>query len=362
MDWPTELTKSQTPYAGDPTSCRILIVDDEEANRAYLQRLLDLGGYDYVSIAKNGQEALAMMLTESPDIVLLDLQMPVLDGYETLKVMHRFNEGKAFLPVVVLTSDTATHARKAALELGASDFLTKPVDAIELLLRVRNFLTMRVWSQELTARNRDLETRVRQRTQELEDAQIEIVERLALAGEHRDDDTGKHTIRVGRLSALIASRLGLDETTVRLITLAARLHDLGKLAVPDAILLKPDKLTATEFAVVQGHCETGARILSNSRTPLLQMAERIAMAHHERFDGRGYPAGTAQADIPIEARIVAVADVFDALTHDRPYKKAWPVELAIEEIQSQRGRQFDPAVVDAFLQVVDAEAASSLLH
>lgn len=338
----------------DPLRCRILVVDDEPANREYLTRLLDLGGYDHVSTAKNGQEALTLLLTESPDIVLLDLQMPVLDGYETLGALKKLNYGKAFLPVVVLTSDTTNHARKAALELGASDFLTKPVDAIELLLRVRNFLTMRIWSQALSARNVDLEARVRQRTQELEDAQIEIVERLALAGEHRDDDTGQHTLRVGRLSALIASALGLDTSTVRLISLAARLHDLGKLAVPDAILLKPDKLTATEFAVVQGHCETGARILANSRTPLLQMAERIAMAHHERFDGTGYPSGLAQSDIPLEARIVAVADVFDALTHNRPYKSAWTVEDAVAEIVNSSGKQFDPNVVSAFIDIIEA--------
>ena len=328
---------------------RILIVDDDATNRHLLERLLDIGGYDEVLSVTSGHEALNQGIDYEPDLILLDLHMPGMDGYEVLEELRQSQESPIYLPILVLTADATTTARKKALELGASDFLTKPADATEILLRVRNFLTMRTLSQELNKRNMGLEEMVRERTHELEEAQIEIVERLAMAGERRDDDTGEHTRRVGDLSAEIAKKLHMPEKFVRLIRLAARLHDLGKIGVPDSILLKPGKLTPEEYATMQEHCLIGAGILSESRTPLLQMAERIASAHHERFDGTGYPLGTARDDIPLEARIVSVADVFDALTHERPYKSAWSREQAIEEIRRQAGRQFDPLVVDAFL-------------
>jgi putative two-component system response regulator len=330
---------------------RILVVDDEPANLLLMRRLLDLGGYDNVRTAESGKEALLECASYDPDLIILDLQMPEMDGYEVLQVIRPLTKSAAYLPILVLTSDATTCARKMALELGASDFLMKQVDATEFLLRVKNFLTMRLWSKQLSDRNVDLEERVKERTAELERSHAEVVRRLARAGEHRDDDTGQHTKRVGDVSALIAAQLGIEREKVKLIQLAALLHDLGKIGVPDAILLKTGRLTPEEFSTMKKHCHAGASILAESQTPLLQMAERIAAHHHERFDGLGYPNGLAGEEIPIEARIVSVADVYDALTHERPYKKAWSKQEAIDEIVSQSGRQFDPQVVRAFVAI-----------
>lgn len=331
---------------------KILIVEDEAANRKYLEKILDVGGYDHVLSVPDGVQAIEQYVIFDPDLILLDLHMPEMDGYDVLRILGERKISDVYLPVLVFTADATPEARKAALELGASDFLTKPGDATEILLRVKNFLKMRAWNMALNDRNIDLEIRVRERTAELEQSQMEIVERLALAGEHRDDDTGQHTHRVGELSGRIAHRLDMPQQFVRLITQAARLHDLGKLGIPDSILLKPGKLTDEEFEQMKTHCEIGAKILSKSRTPLLQMAEQIACCHHERYDGNGYPNRLSGEDIPMAARIVSVADVFDALTNERPYKKAWPVSEAVSEITAQKGRQFDPHVVEAFLAVL----------
>jgi putative two-component system response regulator len=335
-------------------SPRILIVDDDPANVELLERILDHGGYDFVRSAMSGDEALKEAQNYAPDLILLDLQMPGIDGYFVLETLRKKLPSTVYLPILVVTADATRTARKKALELGASDFLTKPVDATEILLRVKNFLTMRALSVEVNCRNTDLEAIVRQRTRELEDTQIEIVQRLAMAGERRDDDTGEHTKRVGNQAALIAESLGHSFVNVELIRLAARLHDLGKIGIHDSILLKPGRLSPEEYREMQNHCASGAAILSGSQVPLLQMAERIARWHHERYDGAGYPDGLRGEQIPIEARIVAVADVFDALTHSRPYKEAWSIAKATREIESQSGTQFDPTVVQAFIRTRDA--------
>jgi len=331
---------------------RILVVDDEPVNVRFLERLLGLGGYDDIVVACSGESALCRVAEDQPDLIILDLQMPGIDGYEVLKILRSSVRSGIYVPILVYTADITFEAKRKALELGASDFLTKPGDAQEILLRVKNFLIVRGLHLELNSRNVDLEEVVRTRTRDLEESKVEIIERLAQAGERRDDDTGEHTRRVGELSAAIAQELHLPNQLVQLIKLTARLHDLGKIGVPDSILLKPGRLTPEEFQQMRLHSEAGAKILSNGRTALLQMAERIARSHHERFDGAGYPDGLAGELIPIEARIVAVADVFDALTHSRPYKAAWEVPDAIAEMRAQSGRQFDPKVIEAFLTVV----------
>jgi putative two-component system response regulator len=221
------------------------------------------------------------------------------------------------------------------------------------MLRARNLLSLRALQKETFAHNDALEMRVRERTQALEQAQVEIVNRLAKAGDFRDEDTGEHTYRVGETSALIARELGLSPADVSTIRLAARLHDLGKIGVSDLVLLKPGKLTDEEMAQMRQHTVLGAEILSNGSSALVQMAERIALTHHEKFDGTGYPNRLAGEAIPIEGRIVAIADVFDALTHARPYKEAWPVERALEEIYRLSGTHFDPVVVEAFKLVIE---------
>ncbi|MEX2244620.1 MAG: HD domain-containing phosphohydrolase [Fimbriimonadaceae bacterium] len=335
------------------TEPKLLIVDDVQTNLILLRRTLAWAGYTNVFDASGGEEAIRTFEEVSPDLVILDLHMPAPDGYAVLEEMRRRDVEPAFLPIVAFTADATWEARERALTVGASDFLTKPGEKTEIKLRVRNLLALRSLQQQLYDKNESLEVLVKERTQALEEAKAEIVNRLAIAGEFRDEETGDHTLRVGEMSARIAEELGMPSVEVRLIALAARLHDIGKVGVSDLVLLKPGKLTEDENIGMRRHTILGGRILANGNTPLLQMAERIALTHHERFDGSGYPAGLKGDEIPVEGRIVAVADVFDALTNERPYKKAWSVQAAVSEIRSLSGQHFDPRVVEAFLAVVD---------
>jgi putative two-component system response regulator len=340
--------RSQAP--GD--DAKILVVDDQPANVRLLERVLTRDGYREVAATTNPTEALELYGEFRPDLVLLDLHMPEMDGFEVLERLRELSYAEVYLPVVILTADISPEARRRALAMGAKDFLTKPFDAAEVLLRIRNLLETRRLHQRLSDQNRLLEDRVVERTRQLEEARLEILERLAVAAEYRDDDTGEHVHRVARISAMLAHVLGLSLQEVELVRRASTLHDLGKIGISDAILLKPGRLTAQEFEVIKRHSSIGAQILSGSESPLLQLAEEICLSHHERWDGSGYPGALIGEEIPISGRIVTVADVFDALTHDRPYKQAWKVSEAIEEIERQRGRQFDPAVVDAFGHVL----------
>jgi putative two-component system response regulator len=238
--------------------------------------------------------------------------------------------------------------RNAGSSRPVRDFLTKPLDRIELVLRVRNLLDVKQLQDRLREHNADLEYEVAERTRELDHARLEMLAHLSLAGEFRDDATQQHAWRIGGICALLVGALGLPEQEAELIERAAPLHDLGKIGISDMILLKADKLTDEEFELVKTHARIGGEILAGSRSPLLRLAERIALTHHERWDGRGYPAGLRGEAIPLAGRIAAVADVFDVLTHERPYKPPWPVEQAVAEIVGQAGRQFDPRVIAAF--------------
>jgi putative two-component system response regulator len=251
----------------------------------------------------------------------------------------------------VLTGDSSGEVRDAALAAGARDFLTKPYDAGEVILRVRNLIETRLLHVELQRQNAALSERFESRTEELEAAKLEILERLARAADFRDESSYGHTTRVGELAARIAAQMGLTEAEVDQIRIAARLHDIGKIGVSDSILMKPGRLAPAEFLAQEKHTLIGANILSGSRFPVLRLAEDIALTHHECWDGTGYPRGLQQEEIPLCGRIVAVADVFDALTHTRVYKSAWRLNDAVEEIKHQRGKKFDPAVVDAFLAI-----------
>jgi putative two-component system response regulator len=320
---------------------KILIVDDEKANIRFLEVILDRAGYTNVHSASDARQTLPLFRDIHPDIVLLDLTMPYLDGFAVMQLLQPLMLHDA-VPILMLTADVSTASKHRALKEGAKDFLTKPLDEIEVLLRINNLLESRLYGVLL-------EEKVLERTQDLELAQLETLERLALAGEFRDDDTGLHTRRVGRTAGRIAQALGLASLQVDLILRAAPLHDVGKIGIVDAILLKPGKLTQQEFDIMQQHTVIGGRMLSGSSSPWLQLAEEIALTHHERWDGTGYPSRLECEDIPISGRIVAVADVFDALAHERPYKKAWPPAEALAEIQRHSGLQFDPTVVEAFL-------------
>jgi|SRR5450755_3768873 len=331
------------------TEYKVLIVDDEPANTQLLERVLAEGGFRNYRSTNDSLEALPLFQEFEPDLVLLDLSMPDIDGYMLLKQFRGRIATGTYLPVLVLTADISSHAKQRALSLGARDFLTKPFDITEVLLRIRNLLETRQLHLRLHDYNLTLEERVRQRTCELEEAQAEILDRLARASEYRDDETGAHTRRVGMLSEQVALALGLPADWARIIGLAARFHDIGKIGIPDSILRKPGPLTAFEQSLMRTHTSLGASILAGSQFRILQVAESIALTHHERFDGDGYTAGIAGDSIPIEGRIVAVVDAFDAMVNDRPYRKALPLQDALDELQREAGRQFDPRVVAALL-------------
>jgi putative two-component system response regulator len=332
-------------------NARILIVDDEPNNVDLLRRLLERAGFSRIESTNDSREAVDLYVKFRPDLILLDLHMPHRDGLEVMDELNQIAEA-SYLPILMLTGDDTPEAKREALSRGAKDFLNKPFHSDEVLLRIRTLLETRFLYLQIQSQNQMLEAKVRDRTRELEAAQIEIIERLARAAEFRDDNTGQHTERVGQMAALLARQLGLPDPQVSLIRRAAPLHDVGKIGIPDSVLLKLGKLTADEFEIVKTHTTIGARILSGSHFTILRLAEEIAFNHHERWDGNGY-VGIAGSAIPLVGRIVAVADVFDALTQKRPYKAAWAVSDAIGEIDRQRNRQFDPALVDAFLRIIE---------
>ena len=326
---------------------RILIVDDQVANIELLKRMLEHDGYTAVESTMDSSAVVPMCAQQPPDLLILDLHMPEPDGFEVLLQLQPWLQGRWF-PVLVVTADVTVEARQRALSAGARDFLTKPFDMVEVLLRIKNLLEVRFLQLEARKQNLVLEQLVEDRTRDLDEARVEALSRLALAAEYRDDTTGEHTQRVGRTSAAIAQVLGLRPQQVSLIRHAAPLHDVGKIGLRDGILLKRGRLTDVERDEMKTHVSIGRSILSASNSPLLKMAEEIAWTHHERWDGKGYMSGLTGDEIPLSGRIVAVADVFDALTHTRPYKEAWPVQDAVAQIVAESGTHFDPLVVDAF--------------
>jgi putative two-component system response regulator len=346
-------------------SAKFLVVDDEFANVCLLEQMLQACDCHCVKTTTDPTQVYALYKSFQPDIILLDLMMPEMDGFEVMRQLKPLIPPEVYLPILVLTADIAPEVKSQALTAGAKDFLTKPFDVNELLLRIWNLLDTRFLHLQLQNQNGVLEQRVLERTSELEAAhssilkymkeveasQFEILSRLARAAEFRDDDTGRHTQRVGLAAALLARQIGWSIEDIGMVQRAAPLHDVGKIGISDLILLKPGRLTQEEYVVMQTHAQVGASLLAGGRSELVQMAERIALTHHERWDGTGYPHGLKGEEIPIEGRILAVVDVFDALTHERPYKPAWRMEDALAEIRAQSGHQFDPTLVDAFLSL-----------
>ena len=340
-------TENQMMQAEKLSAARIVIVDDEPANVRLLERILQHAGYTDLTSTTDPREALALCKETEPDLILLDLHMPHVDGFGVMAELRPLIVDGNYLPVLILTADITPEAKQRALSGGAKDFLTKPFDPPEVLLRIKNLLDTRLLHLQLQNQNLILEEKVRVRTRELEEARLEILDRLARAAEFRDDATGEHTRRVGETVAALAGTLGLPAAEVELIGRAAPLHDVGKIGIPDAILLKPDRLTVEEFEVMKTHTTIGAGILSGSRFPLLQLAQQIALTHHERWDGAGYPRGLKGEAIPLVGRIVAVVDAFDALTHDRPYRKALSTQEAWEILWEGAGAQWDAGLVEA---------------
>jgi putative two-component system response regulator len=332
------------------TQLTVLIVDDQPALVRLLRGVLTRAGYERVEATTDPERVPELCARLAPHLLLLDLHMPGLDGFA---VMSRLQPliASGQLPILVLSSDATVQARRHALQHGARDFITKPFDEPEVLARVRNLLEMRHLQLKLEHHNKLLSQRVAERTQDLDRARRELLDRLALVAEYRDYATGEHVRRVGRTAVMLARELRLSEEIIETIEDAATLHDIGKLGISDTILLKPGPLDAAERREVERHVRLGAEILGDSQSPVLRAAEEIALTHHERWDGTGYPDGRAGEEIPIIGRITAIADVFDALTHERPYKHATPLDDAVAEIKREAGRHFDPRVVDAFARL-----------
>lgn len=333
----------------------VLIVDDEVANVRLLERMLQEAGYQRVISTLDPTHALGLYVEHQPDLLLLDLHMARMDGFKVLEQFRRLVPPETFFPILVLTADVTVAARERALSSGASDFLTKPFDRTEVLLRCKNLLYTRILHRQLSRRNDELEATVYARTQELEQTRTEMLRRLALAAEYRDDDSPQHIQRIGQLSALLASALGLPEAEVVQLRRAAPLHDVGKIGLPDYILTKTGPFTPEEFELAKSHTTIGAAMLGGSSIALLEQAAQIALTHHERWDGSGYPQALSGEQIPLSGRIVAVADSFDALTYPRSYKAAVSLEEAIAEIERHSGRLFDPQVVEAFSTLVHSQ-------
>jgi putative two-component system response regulator len=342
----------------------ILVVDDDEMTRALHAEFVRALGYS-VEVAADGMEGLAK-LDPGIDLVLTDAHMPNLDGFEFVRRI-RTTLGSDELPIVMVTSLEAREDRLRALEVGINDFVNKPLDPVELRLRLRSLLELKTAQDRLRRSKDDLERTVDERTRELlvalEDvrraereihsAHLDTIRRLTLAAEYKDSLTAGHIERIGRYSEVVGIALNLAPAFVELLLHATPMHDVGKLGIPDHILLKPGPLTPDERAIIQTHTTIGGEILSGSTSAVIQMGERVARTHHERWDGSGYPDGLAGDEIPIEARICSVVDAFDALTMDRPYHRAMPAEDAAEIIRDQRGTTFDAQIVDAFLEVRD---------
>jgi two-component system, response regulator RpfG len=332
---------------------RILVIDDQATSRLLMQELLSTTSLDGpVDVKSFGDPVEALSWTEmnAPDLVLTDYSMPRMTGLEfTMRFRQRYPD----VPLIVVTGMNDRAIRYKALEAGATDFLTKPVDHTECRARCRNLLTM--YHQQKLIKNRAalLEEQVKQATHDILLREQETLLRLAKAGEHRDEETGLHVLRMARFSGLIAEGLGLPEDDCQVIVASAPMHDIGKIGIPDGILLKPGKLDAQERELMQKHTRIGYEILRDSPSVYIRMGAVIARSHHEKFDGNGYPDNLTGDDIPLPARIVAVADVFDALMSVRPYKKAWALQDALQYLIEQKGRHFDPRCVEAFLSQFD---------
>ena len=351
------------------SAAKILVVDDEPINVKVCHKYLRELGYEQCLGVTDSTRAMATILAERPDLIILDVMMPVVNGVELLRLI-RANEELAQLPVLILTAASDRTTKLTVLELGASDLLSKPVDPSELAPRVRNALTIKQHNDDLRDYARTLEEAVRVRTADLELSRMDAIHCLARAVEYRDDHTGRHVERVGRYAGIIGEAMGLGVEACHMLQLAAQLHDVGKVGISDDVLLKPGRLTPEEFERMQRHTlfgkkifeqmsdrdwekmrqhvQIGSKILEAPRSPLLAMAARIALTHHERWDGAGYPLGLAGEDIPVEGRITAVADVFDALSSRRPYKPAFSLDKCFEILSDERGSHFDPKAIDAF--------------
>lgn len=331
---------------------KIMIIDDVRANTLLLEKLFKLEGYSNISVIDDPQRALQAINEEAPEVLLLDLNMPMVSGFD---ILMQLNEQKSPLlsSVIVITAYQDSAFLHRALRLGVRDFLTKPFDPIEIVLKVKHLSEENHQRRLQEMQNMRVESLLQQHILQLEELQQEYVQRMLETMKQKDNETGRHLLRISNYVYALAKRMGLEERECHNLKLASALHDIGKLSIPDRILHKEGKLTDEEFEVMKEHTVKGAELLAGSRNGVLILAESIALTHHEKWDGSGYPQALKGEDIPVEGRITAVCDVFDALVSKRPYKAAWSGEEALAELQRQSGIHFDPQVVKAFSEVYD---------
>lgn len=329
----------------------ILVVDDDPGIQRIMHRILGRSGYN-VSIANGGKEAFDKIAEKLPDLILLDLSMPKLDGFEVATRLKNDPEA-CEIPIILITGLNSSQNHVKAMDLGVNDFVAKTAEPEEILARIRSHLKIKHLNDQLSDYRAFLEKMVALKTAQLKDASLEVIWRLTAASEYRDKETGAHIKRMSHYSAAIAQKMGLPQKTVEVILYAAPMHDIGKIGIPDDILLKPGKLESEEWKIMKQHTAIGANILKGSQIGFVRMGAMIAMMHHEKWDGSGYPGGLKGNQIPLAGRIVALADVFDALTSERPYKEAFSIEKSNGIIGQGRGSHFDPAVVDAFFSIQD---------
>ncbi len=330
---------------------RILLVDDNGTNLEVYKRILrQIPNLECVAYMMP-EEALSWAAANEPDLIVVDYEMPKLNGLEFIERFRMFR-GRTLTPIVMLTASQERDVRHRALELGATDFLTKPADPVEFVARVRNLLALRDGQKKLADQAAWLTQEVQKATAQLAEREREAIFQLLRIAEFRDADTASHIVRMGHLAALLAETLGESPSDVELLRLAAPMHDIGKVATPDHILLKRGALTSDEWKIMRAHATAGYEILKVSNSVLLRAGATIALTHHEKFDGSGYPYGTKGEDIPLAGRITALVDVFDALTSKRPYKEAWPMSEALDRIKQDAGKHFDPRLVEAFFTVI----------
>lgn len=344
----------------DIVEARILIVDDEPAYVDLLERFLNSIGYRNTRSTVDPFEVAQLVTDYDPDLILLDLRMRGMDGIAVMQQLEPHTT-HFYLPILVLTGDISDEAKRVSLSSGARDFLNKPFDLTEVRLRIENLLETRFLHLEMQKQNAELEARVVERTSALEDSRLEVLQRLSIVSEYRDDVTGRHTRRVSALAQAVAEELGIDEAEARIIGSAAALHDIGKVGIPDSVLLKPGPLSDDETALMKTHTTIGARMLAGSRSRLLQVAESIALAHHERWDAGGYPQALGGTDIPLAARVAGLADVVDALGSDRPYRPAWRFERIRALVEEESAGHFDPDIVGAYLRLVERGDTSTVV-
>jgi len=330
---------------------RILIVDDKPANVALLEAILKSDGYTNVQSVTDPRLVKELHDKWQFDIILLDIRMPHMSGFEVMEQLLDKIEDD-YLPVLVLTAQSDAETKIQALQSGARDFVTKPFERIEVTHRIRNMLEVRLmynrrgWEKEI------VEAQVRERTQQLADTQLEFIRQLGRAGEYRDNETGMHVVRMSKGCQSLALAAGYSKEFAELILLASPMHDVGKIGIPDRVLLKPGKLDADEWEIMKTHVDIGTEILSSDSAEIMKLARTIASTHHEKWNGSGYPNGLVGEDIPIQGRLAAICDVFDALTSERPYKKAWTVEDAAALIREESGSHFDPELATKFLEIL----------